>query len=72
MAGFDAEAARKRFAVPEAWEPVSVIALGYPGEPDSLSEKLRERETAPRRRKPLEKFVFSGTWGHPARITDAI
>jgi nitroreductase len=71
MAGFDAEAARKRFAVPEGWEPVSVIALGYPGDPDSLSEKLREREIARRARKSLEKFVFSGTWGNPAPITNS-
>jgi hypothetical protein len=47
---------------------VSVIALGYPGDPDSLSEKLRQRETSPRRRKPLATFIFSGTWGNPAPI----
>ena len=58
MAGFNAEAARERFAVPAGWEPVSVIALGYAGDPDSLSEILRQRETAPRKRKPLEAFVF--------------
>lgn len=71
MAGFDADAARKQFAVPEGWEPLSVIALGYPGDPNSLGEKLRERETAPRIRKPLESFVFSGTWGHPAEVVYA-
>jgi nitroreductase len=69
MAGFDAEAARERFAVPTGWEPVSVIALGYPGDLDSLTEKLRQRETAQRHRKPLGTFVFSGAWGHPAPIT---
>jgi nitroreductase len=68
MAGFNVEAARERFAVPAGWEPVSVIALGYPGDPDSLSEKLRQRETSPRRRKPLATFIFSGTWGNPAPI----
>jgi nitroreductase len=68
MAGFNVEAARERFAVPEGWEPVSVIALGYPGDLDSLTEKLRQREIAQRQRKPLETFVFSGAWGHPARI----
>ena len=71
MAGFDADAARKQFAVPEGWEPVSVIALGYPGDPNSLGEKLREREHAPRVRKPLESFVFSGTWGHPTDVVGA-
>jgi nitroreductase len=69
MAGFNVEAARERFAVPPGWEPVSVIALGYPGNLDSLTEKLRQRETAQRQRKPLETFIFSGAWGHPAPIT---
>jgi nitroreductase len=68
MAGFNIEAARERFGVPAGWEPVSVIALGYPGDPDSLNEKLREREFAQRQRKPLRNFVFSGAWGHPAPI----
>jgi len=66
MGGFHANAARERFAIPETWEPVSVIALGYPGNAELLPEPLRERETAQRRRKPLEEFVFSGTWDHPA------
>jgi len=66
MAGFSVEAARERFAVPNGWEPASVIAIGYPGELDTLSDRLRQRETAFRQRKPLDGFVFSGTWGHPA------
>ena len=70
MAGFDVEAARQRFRVPAGWEPMSVMALGYPGEVESLPEALREREVEPRRRKPLDEFVFSGTWGHPASIVD--
>jgi nitroreductase len=68
MAGFNAEAARERFAVPADWQPVSVIALGYPGNPESLDAKLREREIAERQRKPLETFVFAGSWGRPAQI----
>jgi nitroreductase len=66
MAGFDAEAARQRFTVPAGWEPVSAVALGYPGDPESLNEKLRQRELAQRQRKPLPSFVFSGAWGVPA------
>jgi nitroreductase len=69
MGGFRVEAARERFGVREGWEPVSVIALGYPGKAESLPEPLREREMAPRRRKRLDEFVFSGTWGRPASIT---
>jgi len=72
MAGFNVEAARERFAVPKGWEPVSMIAVGYPGDPDTLTEKLRQREIAPRQRKPLETFVFFGAWGHPASIVDSV
>jgi len=68
MAGFNADAARERFAVPAGWEPSSVIALGYPGHANSLPEKLKEREIAQRQRKPLDSFVFSGSWGHTAPI----
>jgi nitroreductase len=66
MAGFDAEKARQAFAIPADWEPVAAMALGYPGHPDSLPEKLREREVAPRMRKPVSEFVMSGSWGHTA------
>jgi nitroreductase len=66
MAGFDMEKARQTFAIPADWEPVAAIALGYPGDPASLPEKLREREVAPRTRKPLSEFVMSGGWGHTA------
>jgi nitroreductase len=66
MAGFDAEKARQIFAIPPDWEPLAAMALGYPGDPASLPEKLREREVAPRMRKPLGEFVMSGGWGHTA------
>lgn len=72
MAGFDVEASRERFKMPAGWEPVSVIALGYPGDLESLPEKLRQRETAQRSRKELETFVFSGTWGHPVALAGSI
>src|SRR3982074_2462240 len=71
MGGFNVEAARERLGIPEGWEPVSMIALGYPGNAESLPESMRERETARRSRKPLEQFVFSGKWGQPASIVDA-
>jgi nitroreductase len=71
MGAFDVEAARKRFHVPAGWDPVSVIVLGYPGDADSLPEPYREREMAHRQRKPLEKFVFSETWGRPASIVNS-
>jgi nitroreductase len=63
MAGFSPDKVREVYGVPEQFEPVAAIALGYPGDPESLSEKLKKREVAPRERKPLPEFVFSGRWG---------
>lgn len=66
MAGFDADKARQTFAIPPDWEPVAALAVGYPGNPEALPDKLRERELAPRTRKPMGEFVMTGRWGHTA------
>jgi nitroreductase len=63
MAGFQVDKAREVFAIPTDYEPVAMIALGYLGDPHGLPVKLLARELAPRTRKPLEEFVFSGRWG---------
>jgi nitroreductase len=63
MAGFDAIRVRAEFEIPEHFEPMTVTALGYPGDPAVLDEDLRERELAPRQRYPLEEIAFSGRWG---------
>lgn len=71
MAGFDADEARRVLEIPDGWDPVAAIAVGYPAEADSLPEDLREKESAERRRKPLSRFVFSGTWGEAAPAVSA-
>ena len=62
MAGFDVPKAKEVYSIPEGNEPVAAIALGYIGDPQTLSEKLQQRELNPRTRKPLEEFVFFGSW----------
>jgi nitroreductase len=68
MAGFDATKARQAFAIPDGYEPVAAVALGYPGDPSTLDAKLRERELAARERRPFSAFVFGGRWGEPLRL----
>jgi nitroreductase len=62
MAGFDAAKAREAFAIPEDFDPIAAIAVGYPGPADALPEALKARETAPRQRRKLEEFAFFGGW----------
>jgi nitroreductase len=66
MAGYHVEKARTEFAIPSDCDPVAAIAVGYPGDPALLDERLRQREMNPRERKPLTEFVFAGQWGHAA------
>jgi nitroreductase len=64
MGGFDIDKARQTFGIPDGFEPVVAIAIGYYGDPDQLPEDLKSREQAPRRRRPLRDFIFAGKWGH--------
>jgi len=68
MAGILPEKAREVFGIPEGYQAVAGFAIGYPGNPENLPDKLREQERAQRSRKPLESFVFTGKWGHASSI----
>jgi nitroreductase len=68
MAGYDAEKARRECQIPTGFEPVAMIAVGYPGDPAMLPGYLRERELKPRERQPIEEFVFSASWGRPSPL----
>jgi nitroreductase len=63
MAGFDAEKAREAYDIPEGYEPMTAIAVGYPGDPSGLPEKLRQAEKAKRDRRILSETLFTGRWG---------
>jgi nitroreductase len=68
MAGFDHDAARQIFQIPDDYLLGAVIALGYQGEPAALSQpQLIEMEIAPRTRKNLSEIVLSA-WGTPAEL----
>jgi nitroreductase len=66
MAGIEPARIRETYRVPEGYEPVSAIALGYAGSPDQLDPRLKERERAPRSRRKQAEFVFAGAFGRPA------
>src|SRR6266850_2407885 len=66
MAGFDPQKARQTFGMPSDWDSFAALAIGYPGDPESLPQPLKDREVAPRTRKPVSEFVMTGQWGHTA------
>ena len=65
MAGFDIGKARTDLTIPDGYDPVAMIAVGYPGDPAILDDRLRQREFAPRERKAVTEFVSSGMWNGP-------
>jgi nitroreductase len=68
MAGFDIEKARADYRIPPGYEPVAMIAVGYPDDPAVLPLDLRERELKPRARRPVSEFVFAGQWGQTSPL----
>jgi len=54
MGGFNSDNLKNEFNIPDDFTPMAMIAVGYYGNPDSLVEPYRERESADRERRPLE------------------
>ena len=63
------ENAQITWPCPDGWEPVAALAMGYLGDPATLPDSLRVRETAESQRKPQTAFVFGGEWGKAAEFS---
>jgi nitroreductase len=61
MQGFDYERARAELRVPGGFRVEAMAAVGRPGDPARLPERLRERE-APSGRKPLAEITCEGAF----------
>jgi len=63
MEGFDRARARAACRVPDPFELVVVMAVGYAGDPSALEiDAHRHAETQPRRRRSARDFVYDGEW----------
>ena len=65
MGGFDPQRLRLAFAIPETFNPMAMMAIGYQLPESRIPEGVREREYAPRSRRPLGESFFLGEWGRP-------
>ena len=68
MGGFDGAKARAEFSIPERFEPMAMISVGYQLSEDRVPEELRQRELAERSRRGLGESFFLGEWGNPFEI----
>ncbi len=59
MAGFSYEKTIAEIRIPTTYELGVFIAVGYPGDPETLPEKLRMREQQPRERFLQQEFVMN-------------
>ncbi|MEI5583465.1 MULTISPECIES: nitroreductase family protein [unclassified Agromyces] len=59
MGGFDSARLAEAFDLRDGLEVVSITAVGKVGDASTLPEPLREREIAPRSRKPLDEIVIA-------------
>jgi nitroreductase len=62
MGGFYPDKANVNLNIPENYEPVVIMAIGYPGDVLSLPEHLQVRELAPRERYLRQEFVMNKTF----------
>jgi nitroreductase len=63
MGGYSADKARELFAIPERFKPLAMMSVGYQLAEADLPIAMRDRELAPRKRKPLGEQFFLGAWG---------
>lgn len=63
MGGIHRDKARALYQIPDDFEVVTALAVGYSGTPSGLPDECRERDSAPRERIPLKELVFAGSWG---------
>ena len=67
MSGFDAEVAALLLAIPDEFQAVSVTAIGYYGDADSLPKDMLQSEMEERKRRNLNETVFAGKFGEATK-----
>ncbi len=69
MGGFDADLAREKFRIPVEFTLMAMLSVGFPADIETVTGEALERETAPRKRKPLSELFFDGNWAKPVNTS---
>ncbi len=65
MAGILPDKAREVFAIPDEFEAVTALAMGYWAGPNTGAKELQVRDGGTRTRRNQSEFVFGREWGKP-------
>lgn len=68
MGGFETSELTGKFEIPDIYEPLTVIAIGYIGDPEILHPNQKRMELDERKRKKLNEFIFSGKFSEPSTL----
>lgn len=58
MGGYDKAKTKEIFNIPDGYDTLLILALGYLDNADTLEEPFKTREITPRTRKALSEFLF--------------
>lgn len=65
MGGFNADLAREKFNIPMQFTLMAMISIGYPADIANVTGDALVRETAERKRRPLDELFFANSWSQP-------
>jgi nitroreductase len=68
MSGFSAEKASELFEISGDYQPISVTAVGYPGDPELLPEDMYKSEMEERKRRAIGETVFAEKFGKSSTL----
>lgn len=62
MAGFDGEMVSKLFDIPDYFNPMVMLSIGYPGNPDTSDQNFLVPTGENRQRRQLDQLIYKGEW----------
>ena len=68
MIGIEPSKARDIYNIPNEYEPMTGLAIGYQGDPNSLPKNLQDRDLKRRPRKLLSEIIFSHSWANGCNL----
>lgn len=67
MAGWKEAPLKAALSLPEDFQPIAVVAAGYPGKHEDLDDETRKKDERPNVRKEPGEIAFLGRFGEPFR-----